>query len=379
MVQALVDVLVEGGDRHPGAAGARAAGRCRGGRRRRTLGRSGAVGPARAPHPVGRGPAATGPGRRQLGRGGRAAGRRSGSPSDPGEPVVGWGHRSAFMGRDGTTAELDAVSTEVPILLISGDGHHGWGNTLALSMLGLPVRDDVVRENEWFDAYPRVPVIAGRTDTPAAYRDALAAAAALGVVGLVDFEFNAPREPWVERWHDGCDLLRVRWATYAAGLDEVVEAGLRTGDALLNEHAPAPTTDSPWGRSRSSATGRSTPGRRGAATRTPTPMSSSTRPVCPTSRATSCVRCSAGPAPPGSRSRRTRSATRPWPTPCRPTPTPARPGRSSTPSWSVVTTYAGWPSSACGPASSRRTSSTTATSPRRSGRAAASGASPSAG
>ena len=75
----------------------------------------------------------------------------------PGQPVVGWGHRSAFMGRDGTTSELDAVSTEVPILLISGDGHHAWGNALALSMLGLTARDEVVRENEWFDAYPRVP------------------------------------------------------------------------------------------------------------------------------------------------------------------------------------------------------------------------------
>ena len=150
----------------------------------------------------------------------------------PGQPVVGWGHRSAFMGRDGTTAELDAVSTDVPILLISGDGHHAWGNALAMSMLGLSPRDDVVRENEWFDAYPRVPVIAGRTDPPAAYREALAAAAALGVVGLVDFEFNGPREPWVERWHDGCDLLRVRWATYAAGLDDVIEAGLRTGHPL---------------------------------------------------------------------------------------------------------------------------------------------------
>ena len=91
----------------------------------------------------------------------------------PGQPVVGWGHRSAFMGRDGTTSELDAVSTEVPILLISGDGHHAWGNSLGLGQLGLPVRDEVVRENEWFDAYPRLGIIAGRSDTPAAYRDAL--------------------------------------------------------------------------------------------------------------------------------------------------------------------------------------------------------------
>ena len=156
----------------------------------------------------------------------------------PGAPVIGWGHRSAFMGRDGTTAELDAVSTDVPILLVSGDGHHAWGNTLALSMLGLPVRDEVVRENEWFDVYPRLGVVAGGpTDSAEAFRGALESAAAQGLVGMVDFEFNGRREPWVDRWNDGGDVLRVRWATYAAGLDEVIEAGLRTGDPLISENS----------------------------------------------------------------------------------------------------------------------------------------------
>ena len=45
-------------------------------------------------------------------------------------------------------------------------------------------------------------------------------------------------DDWVERWDAGCDLLRVRVATYADGLDEVIEAGLRTGD-------PLPSTDEP--------------------------------------------------------------------------------------------------------------------------------------
>jgi predicted amidohydrolase YtcJ len=159
--------------------------------------------------------------------------------ADPGRPVIGFGHRSAFMGRDGTTAELDAVSTDVPILLVSGDAHHAWANTLAYNLLGLPVRDDVVRENEWFDAYPRIGVLTGGgTDSPEAYRAALATAAALGVVGIVDFEFNGRLQPWIDRWNDGGDLLRVRWATYAAGLDEVLEAGLRTGDPLLDQNGP---------------------------------------------------------------------------------------------------------------------------------------------
>ncbi len=151
----------------------------------------------------------------------------------PGQPVVGWGHRSAFMGRDGTTSELNAVSTTIPILLICGDGHHAWGNTLALGLLGLHDRDEVVRENEWFDVYPRLAIVAGGSlDTPASYREALQEAAAQGLVGMVDFEFNGRRESWVDRWREGGDLLRVRWAAYAAGLDDVIDAGLRTGDPL---------------------------------------------------------------------------------------------------------------------------------------------------
>ncbi|NYG54458.1 amidohydrolase [Nocardioides perillae] len=151
----------------------------------------------------------------------------------PDAPVVGWGHRAGGWERDMTVSELDAVSGEVPVVLISGDGHHGWLNTTALMHLALPVRDSVVRETEWFAAYPRLASIVGGDGTsPEAYRRALDAAAALGVVGITDFEFGAGWQEWTGRWHDGCDRLRVRVAEYAAGLDAVLDAGLRTGDVL---------------------------------------------------------------------------------------------------------------------------------------------------
>jgi predicted amidohydrolase YtcJ len=60
----------------------------------------------------------------------------------------------------------------------------------------------------------------------------LEAAAARGVVGVVDFEFGASWREWVERWDEGCDLLRIRWAAYADTLEEAVRAGLRTGTEL---------------------------------------------------------------------------------------------------------------------------------------------------
>jgi predicted amidohydrolase YtcJ len=151
----------------------------------------------------------------------------------PGVPVVGWGHRPGGWPRDVTVSELDAVTGETPVVLIAGDGHHAWLNTTALMHLAMPVRDSVVRETEWFAVYPRLVTLVGNDGTsPEAFRRTLDAAAARGIVGMVDFEFGGSREAWAERWTQDCDLLRVRWATYADTLDEVVAAGLRTGDPL---------------------------------------------------------------------------------------------------------------------------------------------------
>ncbi len=159
-----------------------------------------------------------------------AVGQRIGA--GPGGPVVGYGHRSGTWTRPATVRELDAVTGEVPVVLVSGDGHHAWVNSAGLRALELPPREDVVAEAEWFAAYPRLEGIEAASTGPAAYRATLERAAALGVVGLVDFEFGAPWEAWAERWHHGCDLLRVRWAAYASRLEEVLAAGLRTGSPL---------------------------------------------------------------------------------------------------------------------------------------------------
>jgi len=151
----------------------------------------------------------------------------------PGVPVVAWGHRPGVWQRDVTVSELDAVTGDTPVVLIAGDGHNAWLNTTALMHLAMPVRDSVVRETEWFAAYPRLVTLFGSDGTsPEAFRRSLDAAAARGVVGMVDFEFGGSRQDWAERWAEDCDVLRVRWATYADTLDEVIDAGLRTGDPL---------------------------------------------------------------------------------------------------------------------------------------------------
>ncbi|HTU74144.1 MAG TPA: amidohydrolase family protein [Trebonia sp.] len=148
-----------------------------------------------------------------------------------GQPVVGTGQRAGTWGRQVTVTELDAVSGDLPVVLVNADFHHAWLNTAALDRLGLARRNVVVAEAEWFAAYPRVagfecPASAGD------YQRVLRDAAARGVAGLVDFEFGAPWTDWARRWHEGCDSLRIRWSPYDGQLDSVRAAGLRTGAAL---------------------------------------------------------------------------------------------------------------------------------------------------
>lgn len=151
----------------------------------------------------------------------------------PDLPVIGWGHRPTAWAEPPLTSDLDAIDTDQPIVLICGDGHHGWLNTRALHMLALPTREGVVAEAEWFMAYGRLGAMIGADGTgPDAYRRTMEAAAAQGVVGLVDFEFSGGVSDWVERWEAGADLLRVRMASYADGLADVLDRGLRTGDPL---------------------------------------------------------------------------------------------------------------------------------------------------
>ena len=151
----------------------------------------------------------------------------------PDHPVIGWGHRLSRWDRDPTVSELDAVAPDTAVVLISGDGHHAWLNTNALIALAMPVRDTVVSEGEWFRAYARLVTLVGHDGTsPESYQRTLEHAAAMGVTGVVDFEFSGGSAEWAERFAEGADLLRVRMATYTDGLDAVIEAGLRTGDVL---------------------------------------------------------------------------------------------------------------------------------------------------
>jgi len=150
-----------------------------------------------------------------------------------GSAVHGFGYRSATWARQPTVAELDAVSGDRSVILVSGDGHNGWLNSRALTLLGVPPRADPLEENEWFPVFTRLGDLPGvKAETEAGYRQAVANAAARGVVGITDFEFGPGYRDWPQRLAAGIDQLRARTATYPDRLEEVIAAGLRTGQEL---------------------------------------------------------------------------------------------------------------------------------------------------
>ena len=79
--------------------------------------------------------------------------------------IQGFGHRLSNWPRLPTVAELDAVTGDIPTLLISGDVHSGWLNSAALRVFGLPgasAQDPgaPMKEDPWFallDASMRCP------------------------------------------------------------------------------------------------------------------------------------------------------------------------------------------------------------------------------
>ena len=154
-------------------------------------------------------------------------------------PLVGCGHRTGLWQTAPTVAALDEVAPDVPVVLISGDAHHAWCNSRALERLGLPTREGVVAENEWYEAHGRIDAVLAPDLSPSAFARTLTRAARLGITGVVDLERGQSAADWEPR----DSPIRVRVSTYADGLDAVIAAGLRSGDPLPG--SPATITMGP--------------------------------------------------------------------------------------------------------------------------------------
>ncbi|QFG67844.1 amidohydrolase [Ornithinimicrobium pratense] len=164
---------------------------------------------------------------------GLVAARLAGGLDTPTGMLVGYGHRTGSWDERPTVAALDAVTGEVPVALIAGDAHHGWLNTAALRLVGGPMVTGVVSEGAWFPLYDRLQRLQGAAqEAEFGVAQAVAAAHARGIVGIVDLEFGQPWLQWRARTAGETPPLRARTAVYPEGLDAVIAAGVRTGDPI---------------------------------------------------------------------------------------------------------------------------------------------------
>jgi predicted amidohydrolase YtcJ len=155
----------------------------------------------------------------------------------PDGDVVGVGYRDALWSDAPHFALLDeALGVDADpqrrVIAVSGDLHSVWLNSAALRAHGLREHPDgVLRERDAFA------VIDALDDTPDAVVDgwvheAAEAAAARGVVGIVDFELGYAPAAWLRRFAAGFDELRVEAAFYPERLDEALRLGVAGGAPL---------------------------------------------------------------------------------------------------------------------------------------------------
>lgn len=153
--------------------------------------------------------------------------------------TLGFGFRAGAWEQTPTAMLLDAHATH-PVALISGDMHAVWCNTAGLSAVDAPAGSSgYLVEDEAFDAIMRL-MRKHTSRVDAAVTQAVAAAQARGVVGIVDMEMDWAVGGWQRRAAAAPLGLRVQAACYAATLDRVLDAGWRTGTELAPGLAMGP-------------------------------------------------------------------------------------------------------------------------------------------
>ncbi|WP_104117033.1 amidohydrolase [Arthrobacter sp. B1805] len=154
------------------------------------------------------------------------------TPPPAGQPLIGYGFQDGLWPDAPARALLDAVSADVPVVLVSKDLHALWLNSSALTEHGHGDHPTgLLREQPAFEINTRISAV------PEEHLDrwvsaAVDAAAARGVVGVVDLEMTLSIDRWARRVAGGIRGLRVRAGVYPHDLDAVIARGLRTGDII---------------------------------------------------------------------------------------------------------------------------------------------------
>ena len=156
------------------------------------------------------------------------------SVADGASEVIGFGYRDSLWPAPASRAVLDAVSGDVPVVLVSADLHACWLNTAALRRHGVEHLTDasgLLREDDCFRLIREIDDVADEV-LDAWVADAAVRAAARGVVGITDYEMRWNRDDWARRAAAGFDALRVSFGIYTQHLERAIAEGMRTGDEV---------------------------------------------------------------------------------------------------------------------------------------------------
>ncbi len=144
---------------------------------------------------------------------------------------VGSGYRDGLWPDAPTLEMLDAATGDVPTYLINADVHSVWLNSAALRREAMGSSDGVLREEPAFEVSRRLNAMDADV-ADEAVTEAMDAAAARGVVGVVDLDMAWNAGAWQRRLARGFDAARVSFGVYADSLERAIAEGLATGDAL---------------------------------------------------------------------------------------------------------------------------------------------------
>lgn len=148
------------------------------------------------------------------------------------DTLIGAHFRDANWPDQPSLEALDAVSDNQPVVLVSGDLHSCWLNSAALARYDVREHDGgLIREAEAFRVEQALESVDQATLDGWA-RDAVQAAAARGVVGIVDFEMRDNIADWQRRAALGPLPVRVDVGIYTDRLEAALAAGYRTGQPL---------------------------------------------------------------------------------------------------------------------------------------------------
>ena len=160
--------------------------------------------------------------------------RATGPPA--GGPLVGYGFRDGLWPDEPSARMLDEAGQGAAVVLVSADLHCLWLSTSASEHFAAAVdATGVLREDAAFRVNGLLAEVPGAV-LERWVGEAAAAAAARGVVGIVDLEMTWNADVWVRRIAAGIDVLRVETGVYTRDLDRAIAEGLSTGTPLGGGH-----------------------------------------------------------------------------------------------------------------------------------------------